>query len=77
MMTEAPGLGTKGKAMVELEDVERVFRGAESGHQCTVGPGKKRELPTQEAKIDRHREVEGSAIWLGMGMASLWRSCAE
>lgn len=38
---------------------------------------KKRELPTQEAKIDRHREVEGSAIWLGMGMASLWRSCAE
>lgn len=29
-----------------------------------------RELPTQEAKVDRHREVEGSAIWLGMGMAA-------
>lgn len=47
---------------------------------------KKGELLTQEAKIDRHthtkkidrhREVEGSTIWLGMGMASLWRSCAE
>ena len=39
-MTEMPGLGTKGKAMVELEDMERVFRGAESGHQCTVGARK-------------------------------------
>lgn len=63
-MTEMPGLGTKGKAMVELEDMERVFRGAESGHQCTVGTRKK-ELPTQEAKVDRHREVEGSTTVRG------------
>lgn len=34
------------------------------------GYKKKRELPTQEAKVDRHREVEGSTIWLGMGMAA-------
>lgn len=50
MMTEAPGLGTKGKAMVELEELERVFRGAESGHQCTVGPGKKKGAANSRGK---------------------------
>lgn len=34
-----PGLGTKGKAMVELEDMREV-RGRESGQLCVLGTRK-------------------------------------
>ena len=53
-----------------MQEVERVFRGAERGRRCIVG-ARKKGAANPRGKVDRCKEVEGGAIWLGVEMVSL------